>query len=106
MERVYQVRQEKSKPGRIRLREVAIPLPLPVATAVGEFSEAGENFCAEAGLRMVRGVVARRGGHQGGSLVVFGQKVPIWRERIQDLRGKEVPLERYRLFQSDGRMQR
>ena len=45
MERVYQVRQEKSKPGRIRLREVAIPLPLLVATAVGEFSDAVRNSC-------------------------------------------------------------
>lgn len=125
MQRVYPVGKEKSKSRKIGLREVAIPLPLPVAEAIAEFTEEVERFCAEAGWRMMRALIAeeveakagpryehnperegRRGGHQRGYVVVFGQKAPVWRERVQDREGKEVQLERYRLFQSDGRMQR
>jgi len=125
MKRVYPVGKGKSKSIPIPVRAGAIGLPLPVAEAIADFTEAFENFCVEVGVVMIRALLreeveakagprylhnsersARRNGHQRGYVVVFGQKVPIWRERVQDREGREVALERYRAFQSDGRMQR
>jgi putative transposase len=125
VKRVYQVGEEKSKSNQRGMREGAIPLPLPLAAVMEDWTEAFESFCVETGLVMIRALLAeevegkagaryrhdpkraaRRNGHQAGYMVVFGQKVPLWRERVQDREGREVALERYRLFQSEGRMQR
>jgi len=125
MKRVYPVGKGKSKSRAIPVRDVAIRLPLPVAEAIEDWTEVFENFCVETGLVMIRALlaeevelkagpryrhdserVARRNGHQRGYVVVFGQKAPVWRERVQDREGKEIALKRYRAFQADGRMQR
>lgn len=125
MKRVYQGRRGKGKEAGSSYRELPVALPLPVLEAVTEFTERFESFCVEVGVGMMKSLIgeeveskagpryrhdpereATRHGRQGGYVVVFGQKVPIQRERLRDGSGREVELERYRLFQQDGRMER
>jgi transposase-like protein len=49
---------------------------------------------------------AYRHGQQPGYVVFAGRKAPIPRPRLRAKGGGELPLESYRLFQQDGRMQR
>jgi transposase-like protein len=125
MKRVYQRTRGKGREVCKGRQAAAVALPLPVVEAVEDFTERVESFCVEVGVEMMRALLAEeveqkagpryrhdpcrqasRNGHQRGYVVVFGQKVPIWRERVRDGSGREVELERYGLFQRDGRMER
>jgi transposase-like protein len=48
---------------------------------------------------------AFRWGQEEGHVVYGGQKVPVERPRVRSVKGHEIPLQRYAMFQSDGRMQ-
>jgi transposase-like protein len=101
-----------------------IQMVLPIAEVLAGMKHSVENLMGEAGLLVVQSLVqdeaekltARRYAHdparqavrwggEDGYVVFAGKKLPMERPRVRSLAGHEVPLERYRLFQSDGKMQ-
>ena len=111
--------------GRILSRdEASVQLSLPIAEILAGMSDAVEAVAAQAGLLVMQAVIAEeverlagpryerderrqatRWGHGPGYVVFAGRKVPLERPRVRDGDGHELPLQRYHLFQHDGRMQ-
>jgi putative transposase len=102
-----------------------IQLALPIAELLTDLGERVEALSCEAGLLIMQGLIndeveqlvgqrhqrqverrAYRWGKEEGHVVYAGRKVPWQRPRVRRVGGGEVPLQRYQLFQSDGRMQR
>ena len=122
-------RSRRKSPVRMRGRivtrdEASVQLQLPIAEILAGVGDTVEALAAEAGLLVMKAVIddeverlagpryqhrpgreAMRWGHQDGDVVFAGRKVPLERPRVRSRDGHEVELERYRRFQSDGRMQ-
>jgi len=103
----------------------SIQLSLPIAELLGGLVDQIERLSADAGLLIMRALIddeveqtvgqrhqrqserrAYRWGQEEGHVVYAGRKVPWQRPRVRSVTGGEVPLQRYALFQADGRMQR
>jgi len=115
--------------GRVRgidpeSQEVTLQLPLPLRDLFSEVRHAVESVAAEAGLLVMKALIdeeveqhagprdernpdrhAHRWGSEEGYVVFSGRKVPVKRPRVRAVDGKEMALERYRLFQDSAAMQ-
>ena len=104
--------------------EASVQLSLPIAEIVAGVSDAVEAVAASAGLLVMQALieqevqrragpryehvadrVASRWGKESGYVVFAGRKLAVDRPRLRGSDGHEVPLERYRLFQQEGRLQ-
>src|SRR5215472_13881631 len=98
-----------------------MPLELPMAELIAGACDSIEALCGEIGLRIMKAVMQReielktgrwgqqrsyRHGKQMGYVVYAGRKLAVERPRLRDPKSGEVPLESYKAFQSDGKMQR
>ena len=100
--------------------EARVRLSLPVAEILSGMRQAVESVAAQAGLLVMQALIedevervtgrryahdpdrqAVRWGREEGYVAFAGRKVPLRRPRVRTTRGKEVALERYRLFQGD-----
>jgi len=122
LKRVYRAEVVQSGPdGQGR----SVRIDLPVGALLGELRAAVNDFGGEAGLKLMLTLIAEeverlagrryehrvgrevhRWGWEDGYVAWAGRKVPIERPRLRDRRGREVALDRYGQFQSDGAMQR
>lgn len=101
-----------------------VQLSLPIAEVLAGIKDSLESVAGQAGLLILRALLddevdqkvgdryehlsqraAYRHGHERGYLVFAGRKVPVDRPRVRAVDGKEVPLERYAMFQAAGRLQ-
>jgi putative transposase len=122
-------RSRRKAPVRFRgqilgVKQATVQLQLPIAEILAGLHDSVEAVAAEAGLLVMKALIddeveqvaggryqhdaersARRWGQEEGYVVFAGRKVPFQRPRVRDRRGREMALERYRLFQADGRMQ-
>jgi putative transposase len=104
------------KTGRLEMQCV-----LPLAELVAGIRADVEAMSAEVGLKIMSSVIehelgaklgawgsqaAYRHGRQAGFVVFAGRKHPLERPRLRAKDGGELPVESYRAFQEDGRMQR
>ena len=104
--------------------EATVQLQLPIAEVLAGMGDSVEALAAEAGLLVMKALIddeverrvgpryvhatdrsAVRWGREEGHAIFAGRKVAIDRPRVRGRDGREVELERYRLFQSNGRMQ-
>ncbi len=104
--------------------EGTVQLSLPIAEILAGVSDAVERVTGEAGILIMKALIdeeveqlagerythdeerqARRWGREEGYLVFAGKKVPFKRPRVRESNGGELTLQRYSLFQEDGRMQ-
>lgn len=127
MKHRYQRTNQKSKSNFevIGGQERVVQLPLPVLEALEGLQPEVERLAAEAGLKILRGILEDevtqrvgpphhpspaagcvRWGRQPGYAVYGGQKVSLEKPRVRTRQGEEVELETYRQLQQDGRMQR
>jgi putative transposase len=102
----------------------SVRVDLPVGELLGDLRAAVNDFAGQSGLRLMLSLIAEeveqragrryehnaeRGAHrwgwEDGYVTWAGRKVPIERPRLRDRQGREVGLERYGQFQSDGAMQ-
>jgi putative transposase len=109
----------------VKRDEASVQLRLPIAEIVAGVQDAVEALAAEAGLLVMQTLIeeeveqqagpryqhsparrASRWGHEEGSVVFAGRRVPLGRPRLRSRNGRELPLQRYELFRSDGRLQR
>lgn len=100
--------------------QLAFPIPQVLAATHGAI----ESLCGEAGLLVMKALIDDevsqragdryahdedcdivRWGQEEGYVVFGGKKVPIRRPRIRQKAGGEVELSRYRMFQSEDRME-
>lgn len=96
-------------------------MELPMAELIAGACDSIEALCGEIGLRIMRAVMQReielktgpwgqqrtyRHGKQKGYVVYAGRKLALDRPRLRDPQQGEVPLESYKAFQTDGKMQR
>ncbi len=100
--------------------QLALPIPQLLAATHG----AVEALAGEAGLLVIKALIdeeveqlagkryehaedrtAVRWGSEEGYVVFAGGKVPVRRPRVRAVDGREVPLQRYGMFRSGGRMQ-
>ena len=122
-------RSRRKSPAKFRgkilgVDEASIQLSLPIAGILAGLGDTVEAASAEAGLLLIKGLVddeverllggryrhaadrqGFRWGNEDGYVVFAGRKVPMRRPRVRGSDGKEIPLQRYALFQQDGRMQ-
>lgn len=122
-------RSRRISPPRLRGRivsrdEASVQLQLPIAEIIAGMGDTVEALAAEAGLLVMKALIddeverrvgpryahaadrsAVRWGRAEGHAIFAGRKVVIERPRVRGRDGGEIELERYRLFQSDGRMQ-
>lgn len=114
-----------ARKGRVlKIEEGEVQLSLPIPRLLGAMHGALESLAGEAGLLVMRALIdeeveqlvgrryehgegrsASRWGSEEGYVVFGGSKVPMRRPRVRSVDGKEVPLQRYRSFRGDGRMQ-
>ena len=97
-----------------------IEMSFPMAELVANLQRALTDCATEAGLLLARaclndeveklagaryahspGRAASRWGKEEGYIIFAGRKVPLVRPRVRDVAGREVPLERYGLLQSE-----
>jgi len=96
-------------------------MELPMAELIAGACDSFEALCGEIGLRIMLSVMQReielktgpwgqqqnyRHGKQKGYVVYAGRKLAVERPRLRHPQTGEVPLESYKAFQSDGKMQR
>lgn len=96
-------------------------LELPMAQLIAGACDSIEALCGEIGLRIMLAVMRReielktgpwgqqrvyRHGKQKGYVVYAGRKLGLERPRLRHRQNGEVPMESYKAFQSDGKMQR
>ncbi len=96
-------------------------LELPMAELIAGACDSFEALCGQIGLTIMLAVMNReietrtgpwghqqlyRYGKQRGYVVYAGRKLALDRPRLRDPRKGEVPLESYKAFQSEGKMQR
>jgi len=101
-------------------------LPEPLSELIEAVDESMEELAQEAGLEIMRMVMAselalrtglrrfshskaregHRWGSQSGYAIFGGRKVSLNHPRLRGRRGKELALDSYRSFQGDGKMQR
>jgi len=122
-------RSRRKSPARMRGRivtqdQASVQLQLPIAEIVCGMGDTVEALAAEAGLLVMKALIddeverrvgaryrhapdrtAVRWGRDEGHVVFAGRKIAFQRPRVRERDGREVELERYRLFQSPGRMQ-
>lgn len=103
----------------------SVQLSLPIAEILAGLSDQVEALASEAGLLVIQALLdeeveqhagARyrhgdgcggvRWGREEGYVSYAGRKVPIERPRVRGVDGREIALERYRLFQGGGRLER
>lgn len=104
---------------------VLMELSLPLAEILGGAQGVIETYAKDFGLKAMQAIMeeeqkrligakryqhqdgraAYRWGKQKGYVVFHGQKMPMSRPRVKGNEG-EIPLTSYRLFQTDGRMQK
>jgi transposase-like protein len=103
----------------------SVQLSLPIAEILAGLSDQVEALGAEAGLLVIQALLdeeverragvryhhaegrsAVRWGRDEGYVTYAGRKVPIERPRVRSADGREVGLERYALFQKNGRLER
>lgn len=101
-----------------------LQLSLPIAEILAAGRENLEAAIGQIGLLVMHGLIqdevtqlvgerhersedraAYRWGQERGFITFAGQKLPLERPRVRSVDGKEVPLERYGLFQSDCRLE-
>lgn len=100
---------------------LSMQLELPMAELIAGARDNLEALCGEIGLRIMLAVMHReislktgpwgqqklyRHGRQKGYVVYAGRKLALERPRLRHPDKGEVPLESYKAFQSDGKMQR
>jgi transposase-like protein len=104
--------------------EASVQLQLPIAEILAGIPDTVESLAAEAGLLVMKALIDEeverrvgpryahaadrtgvRWGREDGHVVFAGRKVAFQRQRVRDRDGHEVELDRYRLFQANGRMQ-
>lgn len=114
----------ESTEGDAVVQGAKVQLCLPIAEVLAGIKDSLESVAGQAGLLIIRALLddevdqkvgdryehlsqraAYRHGHERGYLVFAGRKVPVDRPRVRSLDGKEVPLERYAMFQAAGRLQ-
>ena len=98
-----------------------LQLQLPMAELIAGACDSIEALCGEIGLRIMKAVMQReielktgpwghqrnyRHGKQKGYVVYAGRKLEVERPRLRDPKTGEVPLQSYKAFQSDGKLQR
>jgi transposase-like protein len=98
-----------------------VQLELPMTELIAGACDSIEALCGEIGRRVMAAIMQReiemkigrwgqqqfyRHGKQKGYVVYAGRKLAIQRPRLRHPDKGEVPLESYRAFQSDGRLQR
>lgn len=98
-----------------------LQLELPMAELIAGVRTDIEALCAQIGLRIMNVLMnqelethlgpwgkqrAYRHGHQNGYIVYAGRKLALKRPRVRSKESQEIPLQSYKAFQSDGRMQR
>jgi putative transposase len=96
-------------------------LELPMAELIAGACDSIEALCGEIGRRIMLAVMQReielktgrwgqqqnyRHGKQKGYVVYAGRKLALERPRLRHPQSGEVPLESYKAFRSDGKMQR
>lgn len=100
---------------------LTMQLELPMAELIAGACDSIEALCGEIGLRIMLAVMQReielktgpwgvqqnyRHGQQKGYVVYAGRKLALQRPRLRDPQKGEVPLQSYKAFQSDGKLQR
>jgi transposase-like protein len=135
MKGTYRKKDRRSRRGKRVYRAEFVPagadgpdrsvrIDLPVGELLGDLRAAVNDFAGESGLRLMLALIgeeveqragrryehnperdAHRWGWEDGYVTWAGRKVPIERPRLRDRKGREVELERYGQFQSDGAMQ-
>jgi transposase-like protein len=117
-------RDPKQSQGHAAVHETAVQLTLPIAEILAGVEDSLESLAGQAGVLMIRALLddevdhkvgsryahvpqraAFRHGHEDGFVVFAGRKVPLPRPRVRAVDGREVPLDRYGMFQAAGRMQ-
>jgi len=122
-------RSRRKSPARMRGKivsrdEASVQLQLPIAEILAGIPDTVESLAAEAGLLVMKALIDEeverrvgpryahaadrtgvRWGREDGHVVFAGRKVAFQRQRVRDRDGHEVELDRYRLFQANGRMQ-
>ena len=113
--------QRKVKSAIEKNETLNLQLELPMAELLAGACDSIEALCGEIGLRIMLAVMQReielktgrwgqqrtyRHGKQRGYVVYAGRKLALERPRLRDPKTGEVPLESYKAFQSDGKMQR
>lgn len=98
-----------------------VQLELPMAELIAGACDSIEALCGEIGLKIMMAVMQReiemklgpwgrqrlyRHGKQKGYVVYAGRKLALEHPRLRDPQKGEMPLESYKAFQSEGRMQR
>ena len=101
-----------------------VQMVLPMEELLSEVAQAVEHMAGEVGLGLIKGLIdeevrqlageryahdkgcqVHRCGSEEGHVIFAGRKVAMERPRVRGKDGKEVPLQRYRVFQSTGRIQ-
>jgi len=101
-----------------------IQMILPMEELMNEVVLAIENMASQVGLLLMKGLIdqeveqiagqryahcpdrqAHRWGKEEGHVVFSGRKVAIERPRVRGKNGREIPLQRYRLFQAGDRLE-
>ena len=104
--------------------QASVQLSLPIAEIVAGTSDSVEALAAEAGLLVMKALIdeeveqlagiryrhaqgrqAVRWGREEGHVVFAGRKVALAHPRVRGSDGRELRLERYRLFQGQGRLE-
>jgi len=104
--------------------QASIQMVLPLQELMGEVARWVEELASQTGLLLMKGLIdeevqqlvgaqyihngnrqAYRWGMEEGHVIFAGRKVGIQRPRVRSVEGKEIPLERYGLFQCNGRLQ-
>ena len=107
-----------------RVTESGVQLLLPIAEILAGVQDSLESLAGHAGLLIMNALLedeveqlvgeryehnsersASRHGHEEGSIVFAGRKVPVKRPRVRSVDGKELALERYQLFRTGTRME-
>lgn len=123
-------RSRRKLPGGFRGRivgvdQASVQLSLPIAEIIAGMNDGVEALAAEAGLLVMKalldeeveqlagvryqhadGRLATRWGREDGHVVFAGRKAALARPRVRGRDGRELRLERYRLFQGQGRLER
>lgn len=105
-------------------RRATIQMILPMEELMNELTLAIENMASQVGLLLMKGLIdqeveqiagqryahcpdraVHRWGKEQGHVVFSGRKVPMERPRVRGKNGREIPLQRYSLFQAGDRLE-
>jgi transposase-like protein len=105
-------------------RRATVQMILPMEELMNEVALAIENMASQVGLLLMKGLIdqeveqiagqrythcpdrpAHRWGKEQGHVLFSGRKVAIERPRVRGKNGREIPLQRYRLFQAGDRLE-